>query len=181
MAEFEVGLADYKVQPLIKELQRLRAALSASEERAKALEEALRRMDDLVDAIDHTLRCGAAEYVPAIPDVFGLIDREKPRQTKLRAALSLNPGSRPDAPMREIVFADPVADDNGWLVTLECGHKLLARDKKVSYPCLECKVALNPGSQPAKGGDAPVNPREIKVPQWEAGLGAGSQPTEGGR
>jgi len=42
-------------------------------------------------------------------------------------------------PMRELVFAEEVVgSEGGWLVSLDCGHKIATRKRLVSYPCREC-------------------------------------------
>ena len=41
---------------------------------AQVLAREVERLLDVIDKIDRTLRCDAAEYVPAIRDVFHLID-----------------------------------------------------------------------------------------------------------
>jgi Ribbon-helix-helix protein, copG family len=37
-----------------------------------------------------------------------------------------------------MVFAEPIGDTGGFLVTLECGHKKATREKAVSYDCMAC-------------------------------------------
>jgi len=70
MRNLEMGIEEKEA-----EIERLSAALDLSEEYNQQKDRQIARLTRLVRDIDTTLRVPAAEYVPAIGDVFELIDR----------------------------------------------------------------------------------------------------------
>lgn len=46
---------------------------------------------------------------------------------------------------RNVVFAEPVGGTGGYLVTLDCGHKLATRKQQISYDCRECEKETTNG------------------------------------
>ena len=54
----------------------------------------------------------------------------------------IEPQEQPAEPpkvRRNVVFAEPVGGTGGYLVTLDCGHKLATRKRELSYDCRECE------------------------------------------
>ena len=55
----------------------------------------------------------------------------------------------PAAATRRMIIAvsiDGILGAEGWLVTLECGHKIATREKRGSYACAKCKADAGVGT-----------------------------------
>lgn len=48
--------------------------------------------------------------------------------------------------MRNMVFAEPVFGGDGYLVTLDCGHKMATRERRVAYHCWACEGPVSTAS-----------------------------------
>jgi hypothetical protein len=53
---------------------------------------------------------------------------------------------------RFVVFVEPVVGTDGFLVTLNCGHKLATRKQEFSYDCRECELSPAGETKEVQGG-----------------------------
>ena len=119
-----------------------------TDERFVALEKALYGPEvpkpdpNAIDA-DHVVRLATELIEKVYAPQFSRAEaaaqlREAPELVhELAEALKLT--KRPVLPQRSVVFAEPVeGTEGGFLVTLDCGHKIASRARRITYGCPDC-------------------------------------------
>lgn len=73
---------EQQVEALQARVKHLEEMLKATDEDIEVRNDEIAKLRKVIQQIDQTLRVPAAEYVPAIGDVFTIIDRELPGLVK---------------------------------------------------------------------------------------------------